>query len=360
MRWLPTTSKQADASKGASNRLTWDRQARCAANTARSKGSAGPNRISVRQRAGSQYGGSLQTRGGGQAIPWSNYGAYGGGPFSVMRRISDEMDRLFEGFGFGRGALGGGDPGWPGTLTSGAEQGAALWSPHLEMFERDGKLIVTADLPGVKKEDVKVEVDQDAITLQGQRRHEQSSRQQGYYRSERSYGSFYRTIPLARGRGPVDGERDLPRRRPGDRAAGTAEASRAAVAGNQGRAERRGERARAAANHRKSRADNSSAKPAHPGVFVLQEIQTNADSPAGRRWAEWKPCRDNKPKRRGRIRIRCDGSTCPYSRAPRRASDRKITTTLIPRARSDGSGAGSRRAGRLARFYFQRPENGRR
>jgi HSP20 family protein len=153
------------------------------------------------QRAGSQHGGSLQTRGGAQATPWSNYGAYGGGPFSVMRRISDEMDRLFEGFGFGRGVFGVGEPGWPGALTSGAEQGA-LWSPHLEMFERNGKLVVTADLPGVKKEDVKVEVDQDAVTIQGQRRHEQTSRQQGYYRSERSYGSFYRTIPLPEGADP--------------------------------------------------------------------------------------------------------------------------------------------------------------
>jgi HSP20 family protein len=154
------------------------------------------------QRAGSQYGGSLQTRGGTQAAPWSNYGAYGGGPFSVMRRISDEMDRLFEGFGFGRSALGG-EPGWQGALSSGGHQGAALWSPHLEMFERDGKLIVTADLPGVRKEDVKVEVDQDAIILQGQRRQEQTSREQGYYRSERSYGSFYRTIPLPEGVDPT-------------------------------------------------------------------------------------------------------------------------------------------------------------
>jgi HSP20 family protein len=153
------------------------------------------------KRAGSQYGGSLQTRGGTQAAPWSNYGAYGGGPFSVMRRISDEMDRLFEGFGFGRSAFGG-EPAWQGALTSDAEQGAALWSPHLEMFERDGKLIVTADLPGVKKEDVRVEVDQDAISIQGQRRHEQASRQQGYYRTERSYGSFYRTIPLPEGADP--------------------------------------------------------------------------------------------------------------------------------------------------------------
>lgn len=154
------------------------------------------------QRAGSQYGGSLQPRGGMQAAPWSNYGGYGSGPFSVMRRISDEMDRLFEGFGFGRGAFGG-EPGWQGALTGGAEQGASLWSPHLEMFERGGKLVVTADLPGVKKEDVKVEVDQDAITLQGQRRQEQTTQDRGYYRSERSYGSFYRTIPLPEGADPA-------------------------------------------------------------------------------------------------------------------------------------------------------------
>jgi HSP20 family protein len=61
---------------------------------------------------------------------------------------------------------------------------------------------VTADLPGVKKEDVSVEVGEDAITLQGQRRQEQTSREQGYYRSERSYGSFYRTIPLPEGADP--------------------------------------------------------------------------------------------------------------------------------------------------------------
>ena len=154
------------------------------------------------RRAGSQYGGSLQTRGGTHAAPWSNYGGYGSGPFSVMRRISDEMDRLFEGFGFGRGAFGG-EPEWQGAMTGGGDQGSAsLWSPHLEMFERDGKLVVTADLPGVKKEDVKIEVDQDAITLQGQRRQELTTRDRGYYRSERSYGSFYRTIPLPDGADP--------------------------------------------------------------------------------------------------------------------------------------------------------------
>ena len=164
------------------------------------QGAGQGQRTAGAQGTGTQYG-PLQTRSGTQASPWTNYGAYGGGPFSVMRRISDEMDRLFEGFGFGRGGLGA-ESGWPAAYTTGAEQGASLWSPHLEMYERDGKLMVTADLPGVKKEDVKVEVDQDAIVIQGQRRLEQSSQERGYYRSERSYGSFYRTIPLPEGADP--------------------------------------------------------------------------------------------------------------------------------------------------------------
>jgi HSP20 family protein len=153
------------------------------------------------QRAGSQYGGSMQTRGGMQPAAWADYGSRGGGPFSVMRRISDEMDRLFEGFGLGRGAFGS-DLGTQGAPGFGSEQDASLWSPHLEMYERDGKLTVTADLPGVKKEDVNVEVDKDAITIQGQRRHDQTSQERGYYRSERSYGSFYRAIPLPEGVDP--------------------------------------------------------------------------------------------------------------------------------------------------------------
>jgi len=152
------------------------------------------------QRTG-QYRGTLQTRGGMQPAAWSNYGGYGSGPFSVMRRISDEMDRLFEGFGFGRSGFGG-ETAWPAVPSSGTEQGASLWSPHLEMYERDGKLTLTADLPGVRKEDVKVEIDENAITIQGQRRQEQASQERGYYRSERSYGSFYRTIPLPEGANP--------------------------------------------------------------------------------------------------------------------------------------------------------------
>ena len=122
-------------------------------------------------------------------------GYYGGGtgvgPFAMMRRISDEMDRLFESFGMGSGF--GGFP---------AESGAGLrtlWAPRIEMCERGGKLLIEADLPGVRKEDLNVRVEQDAVVIEGQRRQQFEREEQGIYHTERSYGSFHRVIPLPEG-----------------------------------------------------------------------------------------------------------------------------------------------------------------
>ena len=116
-----------------------------------------------------------------------------------MRRITEEMDRLFDSFGLGRRFF-------PAEFGQGAQFGygdrqgaAALWAPHVDVVERDGKLLISADLPGVKKEDVKVEINQDSVTIQGQRHQERTSSDRGYYQSERSYGSFYRSIPVPEG-----------------------------------------------------------------------------------------------------------------------------------------------------------------
>ena len=114
----------------------------------------------------------------------------------MIRRVSEDMDRLFDAFGFGRGLF----PSLGESASSGyGEGGSSLWAPHIEISERDGKFFVSADLPGVKKEDVNVEITQDAVTIQGQRKQEKTSSERGFYRSERSYGSFYRTIPLPDG-----------------------------------------------------------------------------------------------------------------------------------------------------------------
>jgi len=123
-----------------------------------------------------------------------------GSPFSFMRRFSEEMDRLFGDFGFG-GGLASGVGGEFGRL---AALEGSMWSPQVEAFERDGKLIVRADLPGLTRDDVNVDITDDAIKIRGERRQEKEEKEEGYYRSERSYGSFYREIPLPSGVSPEE------------------------------------------------------------------------------------------------------------------------------------------------------------
>lgn len=73
------------------------------------------------------------------------------------------------------------------------------WAPQIETLQRGDQFVVRADLPGLKKEDVNIEVTDDAITIQGERREEREEDREGYYRSERTYGSFYRVVPLPEG-----------------------------------------------------------------------------------------------------------------------------------------------------------------
>ena len=151
-------------------------------------------------QGGRQSGGPLSTRGGSALSPYAGSSGYGSGPFSVMRRISDEMDRLFENFGMGRGLFQS-EPEQERSWDAGSYGAGApsMWSPHIEVCERNGKLLIQADLPGMKRDDVHVRIEDDEVIIQGERRQEQAQNESGYYRSERSYGSFYRTIPLPEG-----------------------------------------------------------------------------------------------------------------------------------------------------------------
>jgi HSP20 family protein len=87
---------------------------------------------------------------------------------------------------------------------AGSQQGATAadllaWTPKVDVVQRGGELIVRADLPGMKPEDVVVEVSEDAITISGERRQEKEDDRGGVYRFERSYGAFLRVIPLPEG-----------------------------------------------------------------------------------------------------------------------------------------------------------------
>ena len=132
----------------------------------------------ARDTAGSSNQG-LSRRSGGLPL-------YGLGPFSLIRRMTEDMDRLFENFAMGRG-LGIGTP---------SSMDRDTWLPQVETFRRGEKLVVRADLPGMKKEDVNVEVNDGVLTISGERCDEREDTRDDFYRSERSYGQFYRAIPL--------------------------------------------------------------------------------------------------------------------------------------------------------------------
>jgi len=107
-------------------------------------------------------------------------------PFAVLSRMTPDFDRIFE------------EAGWPAFRTRGTTRPAA-WSPSLDVFEKDNRLIARADLPGLKREDVKVEAVDGYLTISGERKHEAETKEESFYRCEREYGSFYRTIPLPEG-----------------------------------------------------------------------------------------------------------------------------------------------------------------
>ena len=103
-------------------------------------------------------------------------------PFTLMRRMSEEMDRVFQEFGLERDG-----------------ESKVEWSPAIEVVEKDGKLNIRAELPGLSSDDVKIEAANDALTIQGERKIEHEENRDGVRRSERQYGFFYRSIPLPEG-----------------------------------------------------------------------------------------------------------------------------------------------------------------
>jgi HSP20 family protein len=110
-------------------------------------------------------------------FPFSNL--LGANPFGLMKRFTEEMDRACAGF----------------VPPADFE----LWAPPLEVKHKDGNFFVTVELPGIAKEDVKVEVVEESLVIEGEKKKVREEKEEGYYRSERAYGKFYRSIPLPKG-----------------------------------------------------------------------------------------------------------------------------------------------------------------
>ena len=106
--------------------------------------------------------------------------------FSLIRRMQREMNRVFSQAGLdfsGRG---------DDVLST-------AWVPTTEISYKDGKLEVSAELPGISEKDVKVEINNDFLIIQGERKFEHEEGDGGVRRTERRYGQFYRAIALPEG-----------------------------------------------------------------------------------------------------------------------------------------------------------------
>ena len=112
-------------------------------------------------------------------------------PFEAMRQMTAELDRLFE------------TSAWPSFpfsfLRANRAADGGSWLPEIDVFEKDNRLITKIDLPGLKKEDVKVEITDGHLLISGERKSEAEEKKEDYYRCEREYGSFYRAVPLPAG-----------------------------------------------------------------------------------------------------------------------------------------------------------------
>jgi HSP20 family protein len=101
-------------------------------------------------------------------------------PFTFFR---EEMNRLFDNF-------------FRGFEIEPLERRFAAFSPSIDISETDKEIVISAELPGMEDKEIDVSVSKDALTIKGEKKEEKEEKGKSYYRMERSYGSFSRTIPL--------------------------------------------------------------------------------------------------------------------------------------------------------------------
>jgi HSP20 family protein len=110
-------------------------------------------------------------------------------PVRELNSIQNEMNRLFNTFF---------DAPTPGNGTLAQRR----WIPAMDLLETDDDLVLRADLPGLSEDDVNIEVEDNVLTITGERKAEHEERKEGYYRVERASGSFTRSLTLPEGIDP--------------------------------------------------------------------------------------------------------------------------------------------------------------
>ncbi len=101
-------------------------------------------------------------------------------PFRELARIENELNKLFTEF-------------LPSTRET---VEAVTWAPRVDVYEKDNNLVIEAEIPGAKKEDIEVKIKDNAVVIRGELKKEEEKKEENFYRKERFYGTFERVIPL--------------------------------------------------------------------------------------------------------------------------------------------------------------------
>lgn len=108
--------------------------------------------------------------------------------FPIFRGLSREFDAIFDRF----------------KMEKPFFESTEMWNPEMEVETKGNEFKVMLDVPGLKKEEVTVEVGEGHLILRGERKHETEEKKEGYFKTERTYGSFYRAVPLPEGVKPEE------------------------------------------------------------------------------------------------------------------------------------------------------------
>jgi HSP20 family protein len=106
-------------------------------------------------------------------------------PFRELSSLQTEMNRLFN------AAF--------DTPGGGGNGGARRWAPAMDLLETDAHFVLRADLPGMTESDVNIEVEDNVLTVSGERKAEHEEKREGFYRVERAFGGFSRSLTLPKG-----------------------------------------------------------------------------------------------------------------------------------------------------------------
>jgi len=103
-------------------------------------------------------------------------------PFRDLITLREKMNRLFE-----------------DAFTSRTEEKDLIsrsWSPAVDIFETENELVLTAEVPGIEDKDIEIKIEDNTLSLKGERKFEKETKEENYHRIERAYGSFYRSFTL--------------------------------------------------------------------------------------------------------------------------------------------------------------------